>query len=164
MSDELRAKLPVAKLRFSAAGILGCLAGTVVVGLDVRGVMANVIVDTAPAGSDPPVWSKQHVHGVPVPLQKPLSRLVYEGAEPCVPLRRFIEKPLFAGSVTMTSTSMSDTRGIVTTHSVALDATHVTSSEPWAEAVATNVDAPMAVLNSTATTKREEIPCHPMRA
>jgi hypothetical protein len=53
---------------------------------------------------------------------------------------------------------------MVTTHWVALDATHVTLNEPWAEAVATNVDAPMTVLRSAATAKREEIPCHLMRA
>lgn len=53
---------------------------------------------------------------------------------------------------------------MVTTHWVALDATHVTFNEPWAEAVATNVDAPMAVLRSAATAKRDEIPCHLMRA
>jgi hypothetical protein len=59
---------------------------------------------------------------------------------------------------------MFETRGIVTTHWVALDATHVTLNEPWADAVATNVDAKMAVLRSEATAKRDEIPCHFMRA
>jgi hypothetical protein len=54
---------------------------------------------------------------------------------------------------------MFETRGIVTTHWVALDATHATFNEPWAEAVATNVDAQMAVLRSAVTAKREEIPC-----
>jgi hypothetical protein len=93
-----------------------------------------------------------------------LFRLVYEGAEPGVPVRVFIEKPLLAGNATMTSTFISGTRGMVTTHWVALDATHVTFNEPWAEAVATKVDAPMAVLRSAATAKREEIPCHLMRA
>jgi hypothetical protein len=62
LSDALSAKLPAAKLRFSAAGVLGRFAGTVVVGLDVKGVMEKVMVDTAPAGSEPPVWSRQHVH------------------------------------------------------------------------------------------------------
>jgi hypothetical protein len=66
---------------------------------------------------------------------------VYEGAEPGVPPKRFNEKPLLAGNVTTTSTFMFAVRGIVTTHWVALDATHVTSSELWADAVATNVDA-----------------------
>jgi hypothetical protein len=93
-----------------------------------------------------------------------LFRLVNEGAEPGVPLRTFIEKPLLAGNVTMTSTSMFGARDMVTTHCVALDATHVTSNEPWADAVATNVDAQMAVLRSAATAKREEMPCHLMRA
>jgi hypothetical protein len=69
LSDALSAKLPGAKLRFTAAGIFECFPGTVVVGLDVRGVIAKVKYDTAPAGSEPPVWSRQHVHGVPVPLQ-----------------------------------------------------------------------------------------------
>jgi hypothetical protein len=69
LSDALRAKLPAAKLTFSGAGFLDCFAGTVVVGLDVRGVIEKVIIDTAPAGSDPPVWRRQHVHEVPVPLQ-----------------------------------------------------------------------------------------------
>jgi hypothetical protein len=69
LSNALSAKLPAAKLRFSAAGFLDCFAGTVVVGLEVKGVIEKVIVDTAPAGSEPPVWSRQHVHGVPVPLQ-----------------------------------------------------------------------------------------------
>jgi hypothetical protein len=93
-----------------------------------------------------------------------LFRLVYEGAEPGVPLRTFIENPLLAGNVTMTSTSMFGTRDMVTTHSVALDATHVTPNEPWAEAVATKVDAPIVVLRSVAVAKREENPCHLMRA
>ena len=93
-----------------------------------------------------------------------MFRLVYEGAEPGVPVRVFIEKPLLAGNATMTSTFISGTREMVTTHWVALDATHVTFNEPWAEAVATNVDAPMAVLRSAATAKRDEIPCHLMRA
>jgi hypothetical protein len=64
----------------------------------------------------------------------------------------------------MTSTFMFGTRGMVATHWVALDGTHVTLNEPWAEAVATNVDAPMPVLRSAATAKREEILCHLMRA
>jgi hypothetical protein len=93
-----------------------------------------------------------------------LFRLVYEGAEPGVPPKRFNEKPLLAGNVTTTSTFMFETRGIVTTHCVALDATHVTFNEPWAEAVATNVEVQMAVLTSTVTAKREEIPCHLTRA
>ena len=53
---------------------------------------------------------------------------------------------------------------MVVTHWVALDATHETLSEPWAEAVATNVDAPMTVLRSATTAKREEMPCHVMKA
>jgi hypothetical protein len=93
-----------------------------------------------------------------------LFRLVYEGAEPGVPVKVFKEKPLLAGSVTMTSTFILGTRGIVTTHWVALDETHVTPNELWAEADASNVDAPMVVLRSAATAKREEIPCHIMRA
>lgn len=93
-----------------------------------------------------------------------MFRLVNEGAESGVPLRRFIEKPLLAGNVTMTSTFILGTRGIVTTHWVALDATQVTSNELWAEAVAANVDAPRRVLMSAATAKREEIRCHFMPA
>jgi len=69
LSVALSAKLLGVKLRLSTAGFFGCFAGTVVVVLDVRGVIAKVRVDTAPAGSVPPVWSRQHVHGVPVPLQ-----------------------------------------------------------------------------------------------
>ena len=69
LSDALSAKLPAAKLRSSAAGIFGCFAGTVVVGLEVRGVIEKVNIDTAPAGSEPPVWRRQHVHGDPVPVQ-----------------------------------------------------------------------------------------------
>jgi len=56
------------------------------------------------------------------------------------------------------------TREMVTTHWVALDATHVTPSELCADAVATNVETPSVVLRSAATAKREEIPCHLMRA
>src|ERR1700722_7746007 len=41
---------------------------------------------------------------------------------------------------------------------------HATLSEPWADAVATNVDAPMAVLTSTAASRREECRCHLLRA
>ena len=67
LSDALSAELPAAKLRFSAAGF-GCFFGTVVV-LDVRGVSAKVSIESAPAGSDGPVCSRQHVHSVPVPLQ-----------------------------------------------------------------------------------------------
>jgi phage terminase large subunit-like protein len=67
LSDALSAKLLAAKLRFSAAGILGCFVGMVVVGLDVSGVSAKVIIDTAPVGSEPPVWSRQHVHEVVAP-------------------------------------------------------------------------------------------------
>jgi hypothetical protein len=59
---------------------------------------------------------------------------------------------------------MFETRGIVTTHWAALDGTHVTLNEPWAEAVVTNVDAPMMVLRSAATATRDEILCHRMRA
>jgi hypothetical protein len=66
LSDAFRAKLLAVKLRFSGAGFF--FDGTVVV-VDVRGVSAKVRVDTAPAGSVPPVWSRQHVHGVPVPFQ-----------------------------------------------------------------------------------------------
>jgi hypothetical protein len=44
---------------------------------------------------------------------------------------------------------------MVTTHWVAFDGTHVTLIELWADAVATNVDAPMTVLRSTVTAKRE---------
>jgi hypothetical protein len=164
LSDALSAKLPAAKLKFSGAGIFECFPGTVVVGPDVRGVMAKVRYDTAPAGSEPPVWSKQHVHRVPDPFQNPLFRLVYEGAESGVPVNVFNEKPLLAGNVTMTSSSILETRSMVTTHWVALDATHVTFNEPWAEAVATYVDAPMTVPRSAATAKREEIPGHLMRA
>jgi hypothetical protein len=69
LSDALSAKFPAAKLRFSAAGFFGCFDGRVVVGLDVRGVIEKVKIDTAPAGSEPPVWSRQHVHGDPVPVQ-----------------------------------------------------------------------------------------------
>jgi hypothetical protein len=76
----------------------------------------------------------------------------------------FNEKALLAGNVTTTSTFMFETRGIVTTHSVALDATHATFSETWAEAVATKADAQMAVLRSAVTVKREEIPSRLMRA
>jgi hypothetical protein len=93
-----------------------------------------------------------------------LFKLVYEGAEPGVPVKVFKEKPWLAGNVTMTSTSILDTRLMVTTHWVALDGTHVTGNEPWAEAVATYVDALMAVLRSAITAQREEIPCHLMRA
>ena len=93
-----------------------------------------------------------------------MFRLVYEGAEPGVPPKRFNEKPLLAGNVTTTSSFMFETRGIVTTHWVALDATHVTFNEPWADALATTVDAQMAVPRSAVTAKREEIPCHLMRA
>lgn len=89
---------------------------------------------------------------------------MYEGAESGVPVKVFNEKPLLAGNVTMTLSSIFETRLIVTTHWVELDATHVTLNEPWAEAVATNVDAPMTVLKSAATAKRGEIPCHLMRA
>jgi hypothetical protein len=53
---------------------------------------------------------------------------------------------------------------MVATHTVALDGTHVTPNEPWADAVATNVEAPIVVLRSAATAKRDEIPCHLMRA
>jgi hypothetical protein len=84
-----------------------------------------------------------------------LFRLVYEGAESGVPVKRFNEKPLLAGNVTMTLTSMFETRSMVTTHWVALDGTHVTLIELWADAVAMNVDAPMTVLRSTVTAKRE---------
>jgi hypothetical protein len=89
---------------------------------------------------------------------------VYEGAECGVPPRVFIEKPLLAGNVTMTSTFMFGTREMVATHWVALDETHVTSKLLWAEAVVTNVDAPRAVLRSAATAQREEISGHLMRA
>ena len=93
-----------------------------------------------------------------------MFKLVYEGAEPGVPVKVFKEKPLLAGNVTTTLTSILATRLMVTTHWVALDATHVTPKVPCAEAVATYVDAPMAVLRSAATAKREEIPCHVIRA
>jgi hypothetical protein len=93
-----------------------------------------------------------------------LFRLVYEGAEPGVPPNTFNEKPLLAGNVTMTSTFMFETRGIVTTHWVALDGTHVTLNELWAEAVETKMDAERAMLRNAVTAKREEIPCHFMRA
>jgi hypothetical protein len=148
----------------SAAGFFDCFAGRVVVEPDVSGVIAKVKVDTAPAGSVPPVWSRQHVHAVPVPLQNPLFRLVYEGAEPGVPPKRFNEKPSLAGNVTTTSTFMFETSGIVTTHWVALDATHVTLNEPCAAAVPTNADAQMAVLRSPVRAKRKAIPCHLMPA
>jgi hypothetical protein len=69
LSVALSTKLLAAKLRFSAVGIFECFPGTVVVGLDVSGVIAKVRIDTAPAGSEPPVWSRQHVHGDPVPVQ-----------------------------------------------------------------------------------------------
>jgi hypothetical protein len=160
VSVALSAKLLGAKLRLSGAGFFGFFAGTVVVEPEARGVIAKVRVDTAPAGSVPPVWSRQHVQGVPVPLKKPLFRLVYEGAEPGVPPKMFNEKPLLAGNATTTSTFMFETRGIVTTHCVALEATHVTFNEPWAEAVASNEDAQRAVLRSTITVNREEIACH----
>ena len=88
---------------------------------------------------------------------------MYEGAEPGVPPNTFNEKPLLAGNDTMTSTFMFDTRGMVTTHWVALDGTHVTFNELWADAVATNVDEPTAV-SSAATATREEILRHLMRA
>jgi hypothetical protein len=93
-----------------------------------------------------------------------LFRLVYEGADMGVPVKVFKEKPLLAGNVTTTSSSMFETRSMVTTHWVALDATQVTFRVPWAEAVVTYVDAPMVALSSAATAKREEIPCHLMRA
>jgi hypothetical protein len=93
-----------------------------------------------------------------------LFKLVYEGAEPGVPVKVFKEKPSLAGNVTMTSTSILETRSMVTTHWVAPDETHVTGNDPWAEAVATYVVALRAVLRSAATAKREEIPCHLMRA
>ena len=53
LSDALSAGLPAAKFRFSGAGF-GCFFGTVVV-LDVRGVIAKVSIESAPAGSDGPV-------------------------------------------------------------------------------------------------------------
>jgi hypothetical protein len=55
LSDALNAKLPGEKLRFSAAGILGCFDGTVVVEPDDGGVIAKVRTDTALAGSLAPV-------------------------------------------------------------------------------------------------------------
>jgi hypothetical protein len=59
---------------------------------------------------------------------------------------------------------MFETREIVTTHWVALEGTQVTFSEPWAAAVPTNVDAPIPLLRSAATAKRDENLCHFMRA
>jgi hypothetical protein len=81
-----------------------------------------------------------------------------------VPPKSFNEKPLLAGNVTRTFTFMFATRGIVTTHWVALDATHVTPSESWAEAVATNVEAQIVMLKSAVTDNREKITSHLMRA
>jgi hypothetical protein len=52
LSDALSAELLAAKLRFSGAGFF---FGTVVVGLDVGGVIAKVRSESAPAGSDGPV-------------------------------------------------------------------------------------------------------------
>jgi hypothetical protein len=66
---------------------------------------------------------------------------VNEGAEFGVPPKTFNEKPLLAGNDTTTSSSMFDTRSMVTTHAVALEGTHVTFNVPWAEAVVTKVDA-----------------------
>jgi hypothetical protein len=89
---------------------------------------------------------------------------VNEGADIGVPPKLFKEKPLLAGNDTTTSTSMLETRSIVTTHWVALDATQVAFRVPWADAFATYVDAPMTVLRSATTAKREEIPLNLMRA
>jgi hypothetical protein len=69
LSVALSAKLLGENLRLSAAGVFGCFAGTVVVVLDVKGVIAKVKIETAPAGSVAPVWSRQHVHRVPAPFQ-----------------------------------------------------------------------------------------------
>jgi hypothetical protein len=55
----------------------------------------------------------------------------------------------------MTSTFMFEMRGMVTTHWVALDATHVTFNDDCAEAVAAKVDVPMAVHTSAARAERE---------
>jgi hypothetical protein len=89
---------------------------------------------------------------------------VNEGADIGVPVKVFKEKPLLAGNVTTTSTSILETRLMVTTHWVALDATHVTPNVPWADAVSPYMETPIAALRSAATAKREEIHCHFMRA
>jgi hypothetical protein len=77
-----------------------------------------------------------------------------------VPLKSFNENPLLVGNATTTSTSILEVRGILTTHAVALDATHVTFNVPWAEAAGTNAVAPIAPLNSAATANRDENRCH----
>ena len=89
---------------------------------------------------------------------------MYDGAEPGVPPNWFNEKPLLAGNATTTSSFMFETSEIVTTHCVALDATHATFNEGWAEALSTNVDAQRAVLRSTVRATREEILRDFMRA
>ena len=81
-----------------------------------------------------------------------------------MPPKVFNEKPLLGGNATTTSSFMFETREIVTTHCVALDATHVTLSVPWADEVATNVDEQTMVLRSAATANREGIRCHFMDA
>ena len=53
---------------------------------------------------------------------------------------------------------------MVTTHWVALDATHVTFNVPWAEALDTNAVAPIVALRSAATANRIEILCQFMSA